>query len=248
MVGDIMTKFLLRIMESYAYRALMKYVMPYIRFSFYYTSFRGDKYHEGYQHLQKGMVIGTIDYKKATGILIPKVTGGILSHIGYCVGKRDPQNINKNYATVRPIMGQGSGLEIVEMTHLDFTFSDFFDLCKEAERVIIFDCVDWSDEYRDEMIYKALELKYARYDSAFSLGIKSLYCSELVYQADLAAGGGIQGRLKCNIEDIMGLGQPYISPDGLLCADNVRVVWDSKGEFTGLTGPEVKKLVFREKL
>ena len=239
-------KLLLWFMETHFYHTIILGLMPFIRFSTYYTKFRGDKYHMGYSHLKPGMMIGTIDYAKATGILIPKVTGGILSHAALCIGKRDPENINQMYAKVAPLPGQGSGVEIVEMTHLDFTFSDFFDVCKESDRVIIFDCVDWSENFKRKVEDAALSLKLASYDAAFGLGIKSLYCSELIYQADKIAGNG-EGRLKCSTEDLMGLGKPYISPDGLLCSDNVIVIWDSKNELTGLSGLQIKDIIFKKK-
>jgi len=53
------------------------------------------------------------------------------------------------------------------------------------------------------------------------MGVKALYCSELVYQSDF------ERRLDVNLEDLAGLGRKYISPDGLYKAKNVRVVWDS---------------------
>lgn len=241
-----MKKFLLWFMGTYLYRKFLLGVIPFIRFTTYYTKFRGDKYHIGYFYLKPGMMIGTIDYAKATGFLIPKITGGILSHAALCVGKRDPKVPDQEYARILPLPNQGSGLEVVEMTHLDFTFSDFFDICKESDRVIIFDCDDWDELFKKRVIEAALSLKLAAYDSAFGLGIKTLYCSELIYQSDKIAGNG-QGRLKCSIEDLMGLGKPYISPDGLLCADNVTVVWDSKNELTGLKGSQIKNMIFKKK-
>jgi hypothetical protein len=238
-------KFLLWFIETSLYRKIILGIMPFIRFSTYYTKFRGHLYHQGYFYLKPGMMIGTIDYAKATGMIIPKVTGGILSHVGFCVGKRDPKVPDQEYARIQPMPGQGDGLEIVEMTHLNFTFSDFFDMCKESDRVIIFDCDDWDELYKKRVIEAALSMKLAKYDAAFSLGIKSLYCSELIYQSDKIAGNG-NGRLKCDIGDLMGLGRPYISPDGLLCSDNITVVWDSKNELNGLKGSQIKDIIFKK--
>lgn len=235
-------------METSVFDFIILKIMPFIRFSVYYTGFRGDKYHEGYFHLQPGMMIGTIDYKKATGLLIPKVTGGILSHIAYCHSKRDPEIPDLDYLTINPTEGHGDGLEVVEMTHMDFTFSDFFDICKESERVIIFDCVDWDEVYKKKMSRLCLEYRNHKYEAGFRLDHPGfLYCSGLVYEMDLKANGGVVGRLDCSLDDLMGLGRPYISPDGILCSKNVKVVWDSKKELIGMTGKQVREIVFKKK-
>ena len=240
MVKKILIWFMKTRLSSY----LILKVIPFIRFSMYYTKTRGDKYHTGYHYLKPGMMIGTIDYRKLTGLVIPKVTGGILSHAALCVAKRDPKYPDSLYPFINPIDGHGSGLEVVEMTHLDFTFSDFFDICKESDRVIIFECEDWDELYVRRVIEKALAFKEAKYDARFEHGFRALYCSELIHGADFDAGYGTP-RLKCDLSDLMGLGKPYISPDGLLCAKNVRVVWDSSGEFTGMRGSEIEKKIFK---
>lgn len=240
--------------ETTFYKFLIKKIIPFIRFSFYYTKFRGNLYHEGYQHLQAGRMIGTIDYSKLTGILIPKVSGGILSHVAFCIHKRTPDDFQISMQG-QPVIG-GMGLEVVEMTHTDYTFSDFFDLCKESERVIIFDCDDWDQDYKKRLVNAALSLRKATYDVEFQFGLSSLYCSELIYMADCIANNAEyfgelavpKPRIQASVEDLMGLGREYISPDGLLTAKNVRVVWDSKGELTGLTGDQVSDIVFKGKL
>lgn len=234
-------KLMIKLLDSKAFNWLAIHILPYIRFSFYYVSLRGDKYNNGYAVLKEGDIIGSIDYKKLTGAIIPKATGGILCHSAYCMGKRNPNNINDRYAAILPNSIQGNGLEMAEMTHLNFTFSDFFDICKEAERVIIFRCVDYDEEYIRRMTAEILSLRYKTYDSAFSLGVEALYCSELIYQADLNAGG----RLKCSLGDLAGLGRPYISPDGLLASKNVVVIWDSENQFTGMSGEEVGNIIFK---
>ena len=243
----MMKKLILWFMSTKLYSYLILKVIPFVRFSMYYTDFRGDKYHEGYACLKEGCMIGTIDYKKLTGILIPKVTGGILSHAAYCVAKRDPKEYDTLYATVNPVDGHGSGLEVAEMTHLHYTFSDFFDICKESDRVIIFRCLDWDELFIKRMTKRILSFRISKYDPAFKLDgspLEFLYCSEMIYQADRLENGGEKPRISADVTDLMGLGRPYISPDGLLTADNVLVVWDSKGEFTGMTGNQVSEIVF----
>jgi hypothetical protein len=244
-------KLILWFMESTLYRSIIIKVVPFIRFNFYYTKLRGESYHEGYAKLQAGHMIGTIDYSKLTGMLIPKVSGGILSHAALCVGKRNPEFLQIN--GLENI--NGKGLEVVEMTHSDFTFSDFFDIVKESERVIIFDCMDWDLEHKKKVIEAAISLRKATYDVEFEFGISSLYCSELIYLADTIANNkdyylevaNPKPIIQANPSDLMGLGRQYISPDGLLTAKNIKVVWDSKGELTGKTGSEISDIIFKGK-
>jgi hypothetical protein len=155
-----------------------------------------------------------VDKRKATSLLVP----GLMTHAALCLNLRAKKD----------------ACEIAEMTHNDFTRSDFFDICKEADRVLIMRCLDWDEDYINRVIKRCWELQNSKYDVAFSLGIAALYCSELVYQSDL------ENRLKVSLADIAGLGQPYISPDGLMFAKNSLCVWDSAEEFSGLIGSEIK--------
>lgn len=188
------------------YAWLLIHVIPYIRFTTYYTSFKGWKYHRGYKLLQPGHIVLTRDDKKLTTVLI----GGKFTHAALCVGKFGTEQ----YPTY----------EIAEMTHTDYTHSHFFDICKEADRVIILECVDFDPEYVKKMIAMCQSFKDATYDVTFDFGIKALYCSELVYQSDF------ERRLKVNLDDLGGLGRQYISPTGLYEALNVKVIWDSSEE------------------
>lgn len=192
-------KLILWLMTTRLYKWLLSDVIPYVRFTTYYTSFKGKAYHQGYKLLEPGDIILTHDRKKLTSWLIP----GTLTHAGLCVGK--------------------NGLwEVSEMTHEDYRKSCFFDLCKEATRVVIVRCKDWDAEYIKKVIRKCESFSEARYDVAFSLGIEALYCSELIYESDF------ERRLQVNLEDLAGLGKPYISPMGLFHAENVDIIWDYK--------------------
>lgn len=188
-------------MQTQLYRWLLKHVVPFIRFTTYYTSLRGAKYHEGYKLLRPGHIVLTNDRKKLTSLLIP----GEFSHAALCVGK-------------------GEGWEIAEMTHEDFTKSYFFDLCKEADRVVILECPDFDDDYTKKVIQMCRSFENAHYDVEFNLGIESLYCSELIYQSDF------ERRLKLDLEDLAGLGRPYISPQGIYDCLNLKIIWDSDNE------------------
>lgn len=186
------------LMTTSFYSYLMIHVVPYIRFTTYYTSLRGWKYHKMYNKLKPGDVILTLDKKKLTSLLIP----GNFSHAAMCVSKDERW-------------------EISEMTHTNYTLSTFFDICKESDRVVILRCMEATQDQINKAIDKCKSFRNAKYDLNFSLGVESLYCSELVYQSYE------NNLLKADLTDLVGLGRPYISPDGLYIAKNLYVVADS---------------------
>lgn len=189
-------------MRTNFYAWLLLKVIPYLRFSVYYTSFKGYKYHEGYALLQPGDIILTVDSKKLTSLLISRITGQEgFCHAAFCVSKNGV-------------------FEVAEMTHTNFTKSCFFDICKESTRVCILRCPDFDDKYIQRMIDRTPLFEHVSYDVLFSFGVESLYCSELVYEYDF------DRRLKVDISPLIG-NQPYISPMGLYQAKNVQIVWDS---------------------
>lgn len=184
-----------------AYRWFLKKVAPYIRVSLYYTSMRGWKYHRGYKLLREGDIILAKDKLKLTTFII----GGEWAHAGICVSKN-------------------GDFECAEMTHNDFTKSTFADMCFEADRVAIIRCKDWDPEYTKKVIEKVRNLQHAKYDVEFSFKNDFLYCSELIYAAD------VEKRLDVDLEDLEQLGREYLSPTGLWNALNVELIWDSKEE------------------
>jgi hypothetical protein len=194
------------LMNTRFYEWLTLHVIPYIRLTTYYTSLRGAKYQEGYYFLEPGHIILTVDKKKLTSMLIP----GEWAHACLCLESL------KLYQSVDPDV-----YEIAEMTHTNYTKSYFFDICKESDRVVILRCVDWDPEYVKQVVATCRTFEDAVYDTKFDFGVKALYCSELVYQADF------EHRLDVVLDDLAGLGRKYISPDGLFKAKNVRIVWDS---------------------
>jgi hypothetical protein len=199
-----MKKLLLKFMQSSVYGWFLKRVIPYVRFTLYYTSLRGWKYKRGYNLLRAGDILLTIDNKKLTTFLIP----GEFSHAALTVAVNPTEE-----------------WEISEMTHTDYTKSTFFDLCKESDRVVILRCPDWDEQYiQEKVIPMCKSLENAKYDVQFDLGIQALYCSELIYHSD------VEKRLEVDLSDLAGLGRPYLSPDGLWKAQNVVVVWDSDRE------------------
>jgi hypothetical protein len=191
-------KLKLWIMNTRPYAWLLKHVIPYIRFSTYYTSMRGIKYHQVYDAIEAGDIILTTDSKKLTTWLI----GGDFSHAAVCVSK------DKVW-------------EVSEMTHSDYTKSTVADLCFEATRVVVLRCDDFTKKYTQTFIDKVKSFDGVPYDINFRLGIEALSCAELAYEGD------VERRLDVSLEDVIGVGQLYISPTGLALAKNCTVVIDT---------------------
>ena len=185
-------------MQTNFYAWLVKKVIPYIRFTTYYTSMRGRVYHKIYDAIQPGHIILTIDKRKLTTFLIP----GDWAHAAVCVSK------DKEF-------------EVAEMTHTDYTKSTVSDVCYEADRVVVLECTEFTDEYRQAFINRVRSFDGVPYDDQFELGIKALSCSELVWAGD------VDNRIGASLEDIAGIGRPYISPTGIFNAKNVRILIDS---------------------
>ena len=193
-------KITLWFMQTKLYAWLVKKVIPYIRFTTYYTKMRGYLYHQVYDSIQPGDVILTTDNSKLTTVLIP----GEWAHAAFCVSR------DKNF-------------EVAEMTHTDYTKSTVADLCFEADRVAVFRCThkNFNDKYKDLVIEKCKSFEGTPYDNQFELGVKALACSELVWASDYKQLFGL------DLSDIAGLGRPYISPTGISKGDNLECVFDT---------------------
>ena len=193
-----MRKLKLWFMQTRFYAWLVKNVIPYIRFTTYYTSMRGWKYHQVYDAIQPGDIILTTDKRKLTTVLIP----GEWAHAAICVSK-DKQ------------------FEVAEMTHTDYTKSTVADVCFEADRVRVLRG-QFSPQYRTRFINKCKSFEGVPYDDQFELGIKALSCSELVWASDT------EGLLGLSLKDIAGLGRDYISPTGISKAKHIDYVIDTE--------------------
>jgi hypothetical protein len=206
-----MRKLIFKFMQSSFFKWVLKYIIPYVRFSTQLPKLNGEAYFASYFQLRPGHIILTVDRKRISTILIP----GIFSHAAFCV------NV-------------GSGTEVLEMTHTDFTESRFYDLARASDRVVILECMDWTESYIKDMISKAWSFRNAKYDNEFKLGVEALYCSELIYQADFLK------TLKVDLSDFAGIGRPYVAPDDLLFAKNVYCTFDSDNILTGLMGADME--------
>lgn len=193
--------FVLFIMQSRLYEWLITRVIPFVRLSLYYPASSGPKFYQAYKKLRPGDFILTNDSHKLTSLLIP----GEWSHAGLCV------SLNGVF-------------EVAEMTHNHYEKSTFFKLFHEADRVAILRCPAISNdpEYLNAVIEKCKSFEGAKYDIHFDLGVKALYCSELVYQSDF------EHRIQLDLSDIVGIKRKYISPDGLFKSKNCVVIYDTK--------------------
>ena len=194
-------RFLLWVMDTKTYSYVLSRVLPHIRFTMGHGGIGGRKYHKMYASLQPGDIVLSKDDKKLTTMLIP----GIWSHAAVCVSKN-------------------RGFEIAEMVATGYKETTFMDFCAEATRVCIIRGKNFDEYYTSKFISETVSYVGAEYDQQFKLGIGALSCSELVYIAD------VERRLECNLEDIAGLGRPYISPTGIYFSE-VDVVSDSDAIF-----------------
>lgn len=217
-----MKRLTLWLMQSSIYAFLLRNVIPYIRFTTYYTKFTGKQYFEAYCELKPGDIILTADKKKLTGLLIP----GPVDHAAFCV----------NSFIGMTAFNNPEQYEVAEMTHENYKKSMFFDICKESDRVIIMR-TPFDQDYIKTMIRECRTFDQAVYDIDFDLGIKSLYCSELIYHSD------IEKRLDLDLSDLHGLGRKYISPTGILTNKNLFCVYDSDGMFTGFDGASIEGMI-----
>ena len=201
-----------KIMRTTIYNWLLKDIIPYIRFTTYYTHPTNKKFPKwgalanlGYEKLKPGHIILTVDEKKLTTMLISKFTGEEgFSHAAQCISK-------------------DGKFEIAEMTHTNFTKSTWYDLCYESTRVVILECAAYDEEYIRDMIEITPEFENKPYDNLFQMGVEALSCAELCYMYDK------DRRMKINLEPVLG-SDPYISPMGLYKGTNMTTVWDSDNE------------------
>ena len=216
-MNKIYKKLVLWFMRTGFYATIVMKVIPYVRFSVYYTSFRGWKYHRGYALLQPGDIVLAVDTKKGTAAIISTATAKEAGH--------DPK---RSFCHAGQCISKDGIFEIAEMTHHDYTRSCFYDFCKEAERVAIVRCADYDNEYIRGVIIPTTTsagFEIAKYNTAFDWNDPiNMYCSLLCYRADK------ERRMQLDLGDLIGLGVPYVSPEGLHQMKNGKLIWDSDKE------------------
>lgn len=183
--------------KTTVYKYVMIKIVPYIRFSIYYTSFTGIKYNVLAENMKPGDVILCTDSKKLTTMLVP----GEFSHAALCVSN--------------------DGVwETSEMNHYDYDKTTLFDICKMSDRVVLLR-PQLPDSVINEAVERCKSFENINYDITFTLNVKTLYCSELVYMSYTG------NSLEVNVSDEVGLGKPYVSPTGLYNSNKLKVIIDS---------------------
>jgi hypothetical protein len=206
MLKEFRKKFYSFIVQSRFFRFLLIRIIPFVRLNTYYTDIRGWKYKRGYSLLRPGDIILSKDRWKLLSFFVP----GGFAHSALCVAK-----------------GNGEEFEVAEMTHSGYTKSAFFDICKEADHVVILRCHDWDDDYIKRVIDTCRSFDGKRYDTTFSPDLDTLYCTQLVVASD------IEQRLKISTVNLPLAGKPVFVPGCLYKAKNVSIIWDSDMERNG---------------
>jgi len=182
------------------YHWLARVILPRVRWRLHKPRLKPEVIDKGRKYLRAGDII----VSRKTGYLGSTLTPGYWKHAAL-------------------IMEDSVVPYIAEMTAKGFGLVSFNEACY-ADRVAIIRCDDWDDDYCKKVTDQCLSFEGLAYDTAFTLGVASLYCSELVYEADF------EHRLLADLSDLRGLGKQYISPQDIAEAANVFVVWDSADE------------------
>lgn len=200
-------KILTFIMTREWYKHFMLRWVPFLRSPISREHISMAKIKEGLELCKLGDILVSVDETKLTA-LVP----GVFSHAALVMGLLTDEN------------EKPSLVNVAEMNHNGFEVKRFGVFCSEATRVMILRCKDFDWDYAEAVAEEAYRLgNQSEYDTSFSISsVKALYCSELIYHADT------EKRLKVRLDDLLGLGRPYLSPDGLVKGENCEVVWDSQ--------------------
>lgn len=187
------TKFLLWLMSTRFYKFLLKYVIPEI------TIFHGPGPNWVVKEsLRRTMLPGDVLLSKSSFHLTNLLIGGRFSH-GAMVISTD---------------------KIAEMKANDFDLTDVNKFCEGATRIALLRLKPFDENYANQMANTAMSFSNAQYDTSFTLGVESLYCSELCFQSD------IENRMDVDLSDLVGMGRPYVSPEGLYSAKGLQVIFE----------------------
>jgi hypothetical protein len=137
MIKKISSKFALWLMNTSVYHWFVLNVFPYIRFSNYYCKVEGWQYQRAYKILKEGDLVLSTDKLKASALAIP----GDMKHVGI-------------------FMERGSEWECSEMTHVGHRKSTFFDMCKEADRVVIVRGKNFDQDYINNVFIPNIVLNW----------------------------------------------------------------------------------------
>lgn len=174
-------------------------VLPKIRFSTGYGLVEYAAFNAIATKAEPGDLIFSVDNSKLTSILIP----GKWSHVGIVVDN----GIN--------------GPKIVEAVPPAVRSTTLFDFCRTADEVMLMrPGLDLKSKYWACTVAK-MRLGTA-YDAEFTIGPKALYCAELIADAYYVAEN--MG-MTFDWSDLLGLGYPYLTPDGVADGKPMSVVY-----------------------
>ena len=211
-------------METKFFNFFLKEVLPRLRFSNTYSEMEGEDFKWIYELAQPGDILLSVDYKNLSTSLI----GGDFAHAAVVIEK-----------------GLGR-TEISEMVSEGYRESHIANFCYHADRVALIRIVDpkYTPQYIEKLIANVRSFEGDGYNRQFmphdnpdeywknKKGDKVYqfhYCSQMFTDADEDHVGDF------NWGDLMGLGIPYISPDGLYRGKNIEIIFDTiePGKYIG---------------
>lgn len=205
MMKLFLRRLFIKVATTRTWQWILTWVIPSIRFS--RTIHLNDKaIAKIISILKEGDCLLVRDPMKFSNILI----GGRYSHAGIC--------ISMDYAM--PVIG--------EMGHAGYQELNLVKFLGYARHVVVLRPKNYTTEYGAKMaiIARRKGLMSKGYDFVFKFDEKTLYCSELVFVAD------VERRYRANTQDLAGLGHHYISPDGLYKAKGAKILLEIRNEKT----------------
>jgi len=107
---------------------------------------------------------------------------------------------------------------IAEMCAKGFDLVNVDKFCTGTTRFLLLRFKNHDQAYGEAVAAKAMTFARANYDTMFTLDVEALYCSELCFQSDF------EGRMQADLSDLVGMGRPYLSPEGVATAKGLEVV------------------------
>lgn len=150
------------------------------------------------------MQVGDILVSKSRFALTNLIIGGKFSHAAVVISSEPDQ--------------------IAEMTHKDFDVVGIKEFSENTTRIALLRFKQAPKWYAKQFAKNAMRFQDKRYDAKFTLGVEALYCSELLFQSD------DEHRMGADTSDLVSLGTPYLSPDGVYQAKGLQVIfeWEDK--------------------
>ena len=154
------------------------------------------KYKKLYKKLKPGHIILTAN-KLSLGYFFTKSQNN-LEHTCFCIDK----------------------MKIVGMHLNGYTVESFKELCLRNTRIVILECIDFSNNYIETFIKEIKKYKNRSYNYQFDNNSENLSCIDLILKADIENRIKIFKKSKCNITGLYKV-------DCIYKASNIKVICDS---------------------